>query len=222
MELYRSAHGKVSMEEYAGYLARLITGKMPEAEKDIREAKEAGCHERDKNSKGKPDMLIVREKQLTEEEYLELFESVWEKCRNDCMRADPLTVIPHTYLAAAEKTGSSCIHLPLPLLRKYHGMEKFAGLSHIGVSVHSIEEAKEAEQLGAAYVTAGHIFSTNCKPGVPPRGIAFLEQVCGSVSIPVYAIGGVHPENLTQIQCSGAAGACMMSEFMGTVQPSPK
>lgn len=187
MELYQSAHGACTLDLYAEYLAQLVTSL-------------------------RPDMLIVREKNLSEEAYLELFTTVWEICGNGCENASVL--IPHSYFSAAEKTGSSCIHLPLHLLRDYQGKEELAGISHIGVSVHAVEEAKEAEQLGAAYVTAGHIFSTNCKPGVPPRGIAFLEQVCGSVNIPVYAIGGIHPENLSQIQDSGAAGACMMSEYM--------
>lgn len=204
MELYCSAHGAVTLEEYAKYLVHLVTsgihGKRQEASSE--------------KSVPKPDMLIVREKHLTEESYQKLFASVWEKCRNTCRKMDSLTVIPHTYLAAAEKTGSTGIHLPLPLLRKYYGREKLTGISHVGVSIHSAEEAKEAEQLGASYVTAGHIFSTNCKPGVPPRGITFLEQICDNVNIPVYAIGGIHPENLSQIQGSGAAGACMMSEFM--------
>ena len=66
----------------------------------------------------------------------------------------------------------------------------------------------------AAYLTAGHIFQTDCKMGVPPRGIRFLEEICENVSIPVFAIGGVKPGNLHQVQGAKAAGACMMSEYM--------
>ena len=89
-----------------------------------------------------------------------------------------------------------------------------AGIEPIGVSVHSVEEAKEAEKLGASYLTAGHVFATECKKGLLPRGLEFLEEICDSVAIPVYAIGGIHPGNLRQIEESKAAGACMMSEYM--------
>ena len=41
----------------------------------------------------------------------------------------------------------------------------------------------EAERLGATYVTAGHIFTTDCKKGLPPRGLDFLKNVCDAVTI---------------------------------------
>ena len=56
----------------------------------------------------------------------------------------------------------------------------------IGVSVHSVEEAIFAEKMGAGYVTAGHIFLTDCKKGLAARGLPFLKNVCESVGIPVY------------------------------------
>ena len=62
----------------------------------------------------------------------------------------------------------------------------------IGTSVHSVEDAIKAEQLGATYMTAGHIFATDCKKGLPPRGLDFLKNVCDTVQIPVYAIGGIN------------------------------
>lgn len=86
----------------------------------------------------------------------------------------------------------------------------------IGCSVHSVEEAREAVRLGATYLSAGHIFETDCKKGLPPRGLDFLREVCASVPVPVYAIGGIHldPEQLTLVQSCEAAGACIMSGLM--------
>ena len=85
---------------------------------------------------------------------------------------------------------------------------------YIGTSVHSIEQAKEAIALGASYVTAGHIYSTQCKPGLTPRGIDFLKNICQTVQVPVFGIGGIHPDNMQQVLDAGAAGVCMMSEMM--------
>ncbi len=84
----------------------------------------------------------------------------------------------------------------------------------LGTSIHSVEDAKEAERLGADYIFAGNIFETDCKKGLPGRGLEFLENVCKAVNIPVYAIGGISEEKMPQILGTGAAGGCMMSGFM--------
>ena len=89
----------------------------------------------------------------------------------------------------------------------------------IGVSVHSAEEAAQAEAAGASYVTAGHVFRTDCKKDLAPRGLSFLEEVCRAVRIPVYAIGGITPENAGDCLAAGAAGICLMSSLMQAVEP---
>ena len=83
-----------------------------------------------------------------------------------------------------------------------------------GTSIHSVEEVKEAIELGADYLFAGNIYETDCKKGLPGRGLEFLRQVCNESTVPVYAIGGVNENRLPQILETGAAGGCMMSGFM--------
>lgn len=195
-EVSKAGMSEADMEAYVNHLSKLESAKY------------------------KPDMLILREKDLTEEEYEELLKRVWKRLSDSSVE-----VIPHTFLIAAKNNGISSIHLPFPLLKKYMESETVGEAScekskslqrmeRIGVSVHSLEEALEAERLGASYVTAGHIFSTDCKPGLEPRGLTFLQKICEEVKIPVYAIGGIHPDNLEKIAQTGAAGACMMSEYM--------
>ena len=144
--------------------------------------------------------VILREKDLCPSEYARLLKAVGRE-----------NIIPHTFYNEAEKEGHNKIHLPLHILRENPQLaERFS----VGVSIHSAEEAKEAEKLGAVYITAGHIFATDCKKGLPGRGIGFLEQVKRAVSIPVYAIGGIGADNIDKIKKSGADGACIMSGFM--------
>ena len=78
----------------------------------------------------------------------------------------------------AEKTGINAIHLSIDNLRKYHSQLKDSNVAIKGCSIHSVQEAVEAAELGASYITAGHIYSTDCKRGVPPRGLEFLKAVC--------------------------------------------
>lgn len=200
-ELYRKFHGPKSPEKYAEYLAGTGTSEKS-GERELTE--ESICPA--------PDFWIIREKHMEEEMYVKFFTDLWKKWGGSQKAAGRL--IPHTYPAAARSTGCLSIHLPLPLLQKYHGTEYLAGTEKTGVSVHSVEEAREAERLGASYLTAGHIFATDCKAGLPPRGISFLNQVCDSVQIPVYAIGGIYMGNLHAVWDSRAAGACMMSAYM--------
>lgn len=153
------------------------------------------------------DLIILREKDLTEEEYFSLGEKFLNVCSNG--RAVPVL---HCFWKKALELHHDKIHLSLKDFRENPQIrEKF---SLVGVSIHSLEEAKKAEALGADYVTAGHIFETDCKKGLKGRGLEFLRQVSQGVSIPVYAIGGISTENMEQVREAGANGVCIMSGFM--------
>lgn len=158
-----------------------------------------------------PEGVILREKDLPEKEYILLARQVKDICDRY-----HVPCILHTYPGAARELGCTAVHLPLPLLRKYRSGNALDHLSVIGTSVHSVEEALEAVRLGASYITAGHIYSTDCKKGIPPRGTEFLRKVCENVPIPVYAIGGIRLEEavLREIHSCHAAGCCIMSGMM--------
>ena len=150
------------------------------------------------------DSLILREKSLSLEDYLTLAKAVQKRFQNS-----KAALILHTYPEVSKALAVPKLHLPLPLLRQ--GKPDRVSCS---ASVHSVEEAREAERLGATFLIAGHIFQTDCKQGLDPRGLAFLKSVCESVSLPVYAIGGITPERVPLVGEAGAAGVCVMSRFM--------
>ena len=112
----------------------------------------------------------------------------------------------------ARQLGVQNIQLSYPLFQQER--DHLTGFDCVLVSVHSVEEAIQAARWGADGLLAGHIFATDCKKGVAPRGVAFLQQVCAAVSIPVYAIGGICAETWPLLQDTGAAGACVMSQAM--------
>ena len=156
-----------------------------------------------------PKAVILREKDLSEEEYAELAAQILTLCKQyqvPCML--------HTYLETARKLQHPYIHLSLFLLKE--NSEKLSDFLAVGCSIHSVEEAKEAQKLGATYLTAGHIYTTDCKKGLPPRGLDFLREVCNAVTIPVYAIGGIHAGTgqIREVMECGASGAWIMSEMM--------
>lgn len=156
-----------------------------------------------------PKALILREKDLAEEEYLTLARQVKEICRQY-----DVPFVPHFYPGVAKELGCKRLHLPLPLLRENPEVTEW--FSVVGTSVHSVEDAIVAEKLGARYLTAGHIYVTDCKKGLPPRGLDFLHAVCEAVQIPVYGIGGIKIDEgqLRELMKAGAAGGCVMSGLM--------
>lgn len=156
----------------------------------------------------RPYALILREKDLSEADY----EKLAEKVRSLCDDSETQLIL-HSFPDVAAKLGVSALHMPLAKILAMTDEEK-APFTTRGVSVHSVEDAILAERAGATYVTAGHIFATDCKKGLPGRGLDFLRDVCAAVDIPVYAIGGIDETNADACIVAGAAGVCMMSGYM--------
>lgn len=158
--------------------------------------------------KKKPAFIVLREKDLSPEQYKKLAAEVIKICAES-----QVPCVLHYFYREAIELGVKKIHLPLHVLEKMTEHEKKC-FDIIGVSIHSEADAKEAEKLGASYITAGHIFATDCKKGLEPRGLEFLRNICESVGIDVYAIGGISENNMLQCMDAGAKGVCMMSGFM--------
>ncbi|MCS7462215.1 thiamine phosphate synthase [Paenibacillus doosanensis] len=90
----------------------------------------------------------------------------------------------------------------------------------IGCSVHSAEEAAAAAEQGADYVLYGHIFDSNSKPGLAPRGIQALADVVKACSVPVIAIGGIEPGNVDEVLSTGCAGVAVLSSVLLHAEPA--
>ena len=89
----------------------------------------------------------------------------------------------------------------------------------VGRSVHSLDEAIEAAREGADYVTFGHVFPTTTHPGLPPRGLAQLDEIVRAVDVPVLAIGGITVENLEEVLATGCAGVAVISAILSAADP---
>ena len=161
-----------------------------------------------------PDRVILREKDLNEYEYKRLAEELTALCSEKNVQ-----ITLHSYHRTAYELGVKSIHMPIHLLKNMTAEEK-SFFEEIGTSCHSVEDALQAQRLGASYIIAGHIFETDCKAGLPGRGLEFIYKVKKSVGIPVYAIGGISAENASDVISAGADGICIMSGFMKSNDPS--
>jgi len=149
--------------------------------------------------------VILREKDLSPNDYTALAERVLRSCTEYDMQ---LTI--HSFPETARTLGISSLHMPLPLLTQTLCSE----FDTVGTSVHSVEQLHSAENLGADSVTAGHIYITDCKKGLAPRGTEFLHDLCSRTTLPVYAIGGITADKFPELRQAGAAGVCIMSSAM--------
>lgn len=85
----------------------------------------------------------------------------------------------------------------------------------IGVSTHSVEDVRRANQGGADYVVFGPIFETPSKrPFGLPLGLNLLADVCHQSSIPVIAIGGITRERVRPVRRAGAHGVAVIGALL--------
>jgi len=161
------------------------------------------------------DILHIREKQRSARELLG-----WYHKMREAVPEIPIYVNDRLDTAAAVRAPGVQLgftSLPLPLARSILP----AGI-RIGCSVHSAEEAREAEAGGADYVLYGHIYPTASKKGAAPRGICALEEVVRSVNLPVIAIGGIRPEHVNEVCSTGCAGIAVMSSVWFDEDPGAR
>lgn len=156
--------------------------------------------------------IVLREKHLSSEQYCKLAKEVISICR--CYN---MPVILHSFVDVALHLEHKAIHLPMSVLE--NESQRLRSFSTIGASVHSAEQAKRAESLGASYITYGHIFATDCKKGLQPRGADSIAQVVKSVQIPVYPLGGINQSNYRLVLKQGAEGFAVMSGLMTESYP---
>jgi thiamine-phosphate pyrophosphorylase len=85
----------------------------------------------------------------------------------------------------------------------------------LGASTHTIDGARAAAQTGADFLTFGPVFATPAKTkSDPPQGLEALSRVCGAVSIPVFAIGGITAERARECLDAGAHGIAVIRAVM--------
>jgi thiamine-phosphate pyrophosphorylase len=114
----------------------------------------------------------------------------------------------HADIAAA--VGADGVHLgqddlPIAVARRILGPEAL-----IGISTHSLEQARAAQTAGADYIGFGPIYQTRTKDAGEVQGLENLAAVAAAVSIPVIAIGGITVDTIGDVMRAGASGAAVI------------
>lgn len=142
---------------------------------------------------------------------------MYEEARRLREICQDLTFLINDRIDIALAVDADGVHLgqsdmPCTTARKLLGGEKI-----IGVTVHNLREAVEAERLGADYLGVSPIFQTMTKPDAgKPAGLSLIEEIRQQVGIPLIAIGGINLLNAPEVIRAGADGLCAISCVVGS------
>ncbi len=89
----------------------------------------------------------------------------------------------------------------------------------IGVSTHSIEQARQAVLDGADYLGVGPVFPTKTKQFASLAGLEFVRQVAAEIALPWFAIGGISAKNVAQVVEAGATRIAVSSAICSASDP---
>lgn len=127
-------------------------------------------------------------------------------------------IFVHNFADFALRVGERNLWLPLGVLRSFsaaHGAEFLrANFKKLIASCHSEAEAREALELGASAICLSHIFATDCKAGLAPKGLNLIRAVRGFYGGEIYALGGITPRNFASVLRAGADRIAVMSSAM--------
>jgi thiamine-phosphate pyrophosphorylase len=103
----------------------------------------------------------------------------------------------------AVKAGADGVHVGQDMLTV--DARQVIGESMIlGKTTHNLEQAREAVQEGADYISVGPVFATPTKPGRPAVGLEYVREAAQHVSMPFVVIGGIDLSNIGDVLAAGA------------------
>ena len=156
--------------------------------------------------KGGATCIQLREKHLSEEEFLEEARRMKAVCAKYHV---PLLINDNVEIALA--VDADGVHVGQSDMEALDVRAKLGPDKIIGVSAHTVEEALLAEKHGADYLGVGAVFPTSSKDDVDVLPYETLKAICEAVSIPVVAIGGISQENVAKLAGSGICGVAIIS-----------
>lgn len=155
--------------------------------------------------------LQLREKELSDEEFLK--EALEIK---DMVKEYNIPFVINDNVDVAIKCDADGVHVGQSDMKATDVRSKIGKDKILGVSAHTLEEAKEAERMGADYLGVGAVFSTSTKLDADDVSFDTLKEICESVNIPVVAIGGISKDNILKLKGSHVDGVAVVSAIFAS------
>lgn len=164
---------------------------------------------------GGADLIQLREKDLPDREWLQRAREV--RILTAQARA---RFILNDRPDLARLAGADGVHLGQDDVTLRDARRIVGPLSLIGVSTHDRPQLEQAILAGAGYLGVGPVFSSTTKDFSDLAGLAFVRQAAETTTLPWYAIGGIHEENIEQVLEAGASRVAVSSAVVRA--PSPR
>ncbi len=148
----------------------------------------------------------LREKELGDAAFLQEAKELCALCRRHGV---PFIVNDNVEIAIA--CGADGIHLGQEDMAANEARRRVGDAMILGVSVHTVEEARQAVRDGADYLGLGAVFPTITKGDADQMPHDTLRAICDAVDVPIVAIGGINRDNLLQLSGSGVDGVALVS-----------
>lgn len=156
--------------------------------------------------KGGATFIQLREKDLTEEEFLEEAKKIQQLCKKYRV---PFIINDNVKLA--KEIDADGVHVGQSDMEALDVRAQLGEDKIIGVSARTVEQALLAEKHGADYLGVGAVFQTGTKTDAREVEHSVLKEICSKVDIPVVAIGGITQDNVKELSGSGINGVAVIS-----------
>lgn len=171
---------------------------------------------------GGADCVQLREKKLPDQELVRRAGRLVDLARSHRVDGRAASVIINDRADVALVAGADGVHLgqddlPLREARRMVGANLL-----VGVSTHTIAQARQAAMGGADYCGVGPMFETGTKDAGPIAGRAYLREYLATpqtARVPHLAIGGITVENIGQLSAAGCRGVAVSSAVCGARDP---
>lgn len=160
----------------------------------------------EKALKGGATFIQLREKNLSNTEFLEEAKEIKQLCAKYNV---PFVINDNVEIA--KEIDADGVHVGQDDMEALDVRAVLGKDKIIGVSAHSVEEALLAQEHGADYLGVGAVFHTGTKSDATDLSRETLKAICDAVDIPVIAIGGISADNVLELSGNGLCGIAVIS-----------
>lgn len=160
----------------------------------------------EKALKGGATFIQLREKKLSNTEFLEEAKEIKQLCAKYNV---PFVINDNVEIA--KEIDADGVHVGQDDMEALDVRAVLGKDKIIGVSAHSVEEALLAQEHGADYLGVGAVFHTGTKSDATDLSRETLKAICDAVDIPVIAIGGISADNVLELSGNGLCGIAVIS-----------
>lgn len=160
------------------------------------------------------DMLQLRAKSLTDRDLYQRAQALVAAAR----KHDKLAIVnDRADIAAAVDAHGAHIgqeELPPSVVRRLLGEDRL-----LGISTHSLDQAREAVRAGADYIGVGPTFPSQTKNFADFPGTKLISRIAAEIAIPAFAIGGISADNLETVLAAGSRRIAVASAVLAAPAP---